>query len=111
MAVADFGPGIAAEHLPRLTERFYRVDVDASREKGGTGLGLAIVKHILVRHRGELRIDSRHAPARPSRCSFDELGASAGACLSSPCDRARRAQNVEQPFAAGLVDVFAKLSQ
>ena len=58
IAVVDNGPGIAPEHLPRLTERFYRVDVDSSREKGGTGLGLAIVKHILNRHRGELAIAS-----------------------------------------------------
>ena len=57
--VIDDGPGIAPQHLPRLTERFYRVNVAASREKGGTGLGLAIVKHILNRHRGELLIDSQ----------------------------------------------------
>ena len=56
--VADDGPGIAAEQLPRLTERFYRVDAPASRSRGGTGLGLAIVKHILNRHRGELIITS-----------------------------------------------------
>jgi two-component system phosphate regulon sensor histidine kinase PhoR len=59
IAVIDNGPGIAPEHLPRLTERFYRVDVTSSREKGGTGLGLAIVKHILNRHRGELAIASK----------------------------------------------------
>ena len=64
IAVIDNGPGIAPEHLPRLTERFYRVDVAASREKGGTGLGLAIVKHILNRHRGELAIAS--APGKGS---------------------------------------------
>lgn len=58
LSVRDYGPGIAAEHLPRLTERFYRVDVSASRETGGTGLGLAIVKHILNRHRGRLGIES-----------------------------------------------------
>lgn len=58
VAVTDDGPGIAPEHLPRLTERFYRVSVAASREKGGTGLGLAIVKHILNRHRGELAVTS-----------------------------------------------------
>ncbi len=59
ISVTDDGPGIAPEHLPRLTERFYRVDVASSREKGGTGLGLAIVKHILNRHRGELAIASK----------------------------------------------------
>jgi len=58
VAVRDFGPGIAPEHLPRLTERFYRVDVGDSRAQGGTGLGLALVKHILNRHRGRLMIES-----------------------------------------------------
>jgi two-component system phosphate regulon sensor histidine kinase PhoR len=58
VAVRDFGPGIAPEHLPRLTERFYRVDVETSRAEGGTGLGLAIVKHILARHRGRLAVES-----------------------------------------------------
>jgi two-component system phosphate regulon sensor histidine kinase PhoR len=58
VSVRDYGPGIAPEHLPRLTERFYRVDVTESRAQGGTGLGLALVKHILARHRGRLTIDS-----------------------------------------------------
>ncbi len=58
VSVRDFGPGIAEHHLPRLTERFYRVNVETSRAEGGTGLGLAIVKHILARHRGRLAIDS-----------------------------------------------------
>jgi two-component system phosphate regulon sensor histidine kinase PhoR len=56
--VRDFGPGIAPEHLPRLTERFYRVDVGDSRMQGGTGLGLSLVKHILNHHRGRLLIES-----------------------------------------------------
>jgi len=56
--VRDFGPGIAPEPLPRLTERFYRVDVGDSRAQGGTGLGLSLVKHILNRHRGRLLIES-----------------------------------------------------
>jgi two-component system, OmpR family, phosphate regulon sensor histidine kinase PhoR len=58
VAVRDHGPGIAPEHLPRLTERFYRVDVSESRAQGGTGLGLALVKHILNRHGGRLTIES-----------------------------------------------------
>jgi two-component system phosphate regulon sensor histidine kinase PhoR len=58
VAVRDFGPGIAPEHLPRLTERFYRVDVGESRAQGGTGLGLSLVKHTLNRHRGRLLIES-----------------------------------------------------
>jgi two-component system phosphate regulon sensor histidine kinase PhoR len=58
VSVRDHGPGIAPEHLPRLTERFYRVDVADSRAQGGTGLGLALVKHIMNRHRGRLSIAS-----------------------------------------------------
>jgi two-component system, OmpR family, phosphate regulon sensor histidine kinase PhoR len=58
IAVQDFGIGIAAVHIPRLTERFYRIDKARSREGGGTGLGLAIVKHIINRHRGVLTIES-----------------------------------------------------
>nr|WP_243446030.1 ATP-binding protein [Polymorphobacter fuscus] len=59
VTIADAGDGIPAEHLPRLTERFYRVDSQRSRKMGGTGLGLAIVKHIVERHRGRLEIESR----------------------------------------------------
>ena len=67
LAVSDTGPGIAPEHLPRLTERFYRVDAGRARPTGGTGLGLAIVKHALQRHHSELQIDS--TPGQGSRFS------------------------------------------
>ncbi|HQZ11961.1 MAG TPA: ATP-binding protein [Devosia sp.] len=59
VSVTDYGDGVEAEHVPRLTERFYRVDVESSRRKKGTGLGLAIVKHIINRHRGQMSIRSR----------------------------------------------------
>ena len=64
LIVTDHGPGVPPEHLPRLTERFYRVDAGQSRAKGGTGLGLAIVKHIVARHQGRLTIES--APGKGS---------------------------------------------
>ncbi len=68
VTVADRGEGIAPEHLPRLTERFYRVDTSRSRKMGGTGLGLAIVKHIVERHRGQFEIVSRQGEG--TRVSF-----------------------------------------
>ncbi|MFX8968934.1 ATP-binding protein, partial [Acinetobacter baumannii] len=72
-AIIDNGPGIAPEHLPRLTERFYRANVASSREKGGTGLGLAIVKHIVNRHRGDLRIQSTVGVGSTFAVSFEAL--------------------------------------
>ena len=67
-SVRDHGPGVAARHIPRLTERFYRVDTTESRAKGGAGLGLAIVKHIVGRHRGRLTIES--APGEGATFAF-----------------------------------------
>ncbi|MEO8014612.1 MAG: phosphate regulon sensor histidine kinase PhoR [Polaromonas sp.] len=75
--VRDSGPGIAAEHLPRLTERFYRVDRSRSRETGGTGLGLAIVKHVAQRHGAELQIES-------------QVGQGSCFCIVFPAARVRR---------------------
>lgn len=73
VTILDDGPGIAPEHLPRLTERFYRANVSSSREKGGTGLGLAIVKHLVNRHRGELKIQSTVGVGSTFTILFDAL--------------------------------------
>ena len=75
VSVRDDGPGIAPEHLPRLTERFYRVDTNASREAGGTGLGLAIVKHIVLRHRGRLTIESNPGEGAIFKAVLPRFGA------------------------------------
>lgn len=84
-SVTDDGPGIAAEHIPRLTERFYRVDRSRSRETGGTGLGLAIVKHVAQRHGGHLQIDSQ--PGHGSRFA-----------ITFPANRVQQAdQPADQP--------------
>lgn len=82
-SVRDNGIGIASEHIPRLTERFYRVNVAASREKGGTGLGLAIVKYIVSRHRGRLSISSQQGvgstfTVRIPMLSVDDMGSMRG---------------------------------
>ena len=73
IAVSDNGIGIDSHHLPRLTERFYRVDGSRSSETGGTGLGLAIVKHIIVRHDGELKIESEVGSGSKFICEFPKL--------------------------------------
>ena len=83
IAVTDTGLGIAREHLPRLTERFYRVDGSRSRDTGGTGLGLAIVKHVVQRHGGELVIDS-------------ELGRGSTFRLQFPAARVRRVSEARE---------------
>lgn len=69
-SVTDSGIGISPEHIPRLTERFYRVDVGRSRESGGTGLGLAIVKHVLTRHNGKLEVESEPGRGSVFICRF-----------------------------------------
>ncbi len=74
-SVQDDGPGIARAHIPHLTERFYRVNADRSRETGGTGLGLAIVKHVLERHGGELRINSEPDKGSEFICIFPQVSA------------------------------------
>jgi two-component system phosphate regulon sensor histidine kinase PhoR len=70
LAVSDQGIGIAPEHLQRITERFYRVDMAKSRVRGGTGLGLAIVKHVLKRHRSALKVDSTIGQGSTFYCDF-----------------------------------------
>jgi len=70
LAVQDSGPGIEAKHIPRLTERFYRVDASRAANTGGTGLGLAIVKHVLIRHRARLDIDSVPGKGSCFTCHF-----------------------------------------
>jgi two-component system, OmpR family, phosphate regulon sensor histidine kinase PhoR len=70
LQVIDDGPGILPDHIPRLTERFYRVDNSHSPATGGTGLGLAIVKHILLRHRAGLEIDSTPGKGATFSCHF-----------------------------------------
>ncbi len=87
--VSDTGVGVAREHIPRLTERFYRVDGSRSRETGGTGLGLSIVKHVVQRHGGELAVDSE--PGKGSRFR-----------LVFPASRVRRAPGSGRGGAAAV---------
>ncbi len=77
ITITDRGDGIAPEHLPRLTERFYRVDSSRSRAMGGTGLGLAIVKHIVQRHRGLLHVDSKLGVGTTVRVELPVFGEAA----------------------------------
>jgi two-component system, OmpR family, phosphate regulon sensor histidine kinase PhoR len=91
-SVRDTGPGIAPEHLPRLTERFYRVDRSRSRETGGTGLGLAIVKHVVQRHGCELRIESRPGTGSTFAIRFPARRVRPAAALSVPAPDDRIAQ-------------------
>jgi two-component system, OmpR family, phosphate regulon sensor histidine kinase PhoR len=90
VAIRDFGPGIPEEHLPRLTERFYRVDVEDSRRHRGTGLGLAIVKHIVARHLGRLTVVSRLGEGATFTVTFPVAltGRIAGAGENSETDQA-----------------------
>jgi two-component system phosphate regulon sensor histidine kinase PhoR len=84
--VQDFGQGMALEHQGRIFERFYRVDKARSRESGGTGLGLAIVKHIVLAHRGTIRVES-------------ELGSGATFFFTLPVAPAEPVAGVEEPTA------------
>ena len=86
LAVQDFGAGIEPEHIPRLTERFYRVDQARSRESGGTGLGLSIVNHVLSRHQGQLLIASQVGGGSTFTCRF----APAAALCRRPTDSEQR---------------------
>lgn len=89
LAVRDTGEGIAAHHLPRLTERFYRVDTGRSRQSGGTGLGLAIVKHVLNRHGAQLRIHSELGKGSTFTCDFP---------VSSKTQRQGEARSAERVY-------------
>ncbi|MFN3958413.1 MAG: ATP-binding protein [Parvularculaceae bacterium] len=82
--VRDFGPGIERSALPRLTERFYRVNVDRSKKAGGTGLGLAIVKHIMNRHRGGLHLESRPGGGTAFTCYLPAASIGSGISWGSP---------------------------
>ncbi len=92
VTVRDFGPGIPEEHVPRLTERFYRVDVEASRKHRGTGLGLAIVKHILARHHARLKVESTLGQGAKFTVTFPQAVHGAAA---DPMEKAEQDQRLE----------------
>jgi two-component system phosphate regulon sensor histidine kinase PhoR len=94
-SVTDSGIGIASEHLPRLTERFYRVDRSRSRATGGTGLGLAIVKHVLLRHQAELEIDS-------------EIGRGSTFAVRLPARRVERAPSTDDGAQTSAAETAAR---
>jgi two-component system phosphate regulon sensor histidine kinase PhoR len=87
LCVADTGLGIAREHLPRLTERFYRVDGSRSRESGGTGLGLSIVKHVVQRHGGALLIESEVGKGSRFKLQFPAARVRALATEPAPAEQ------------------------
>ncbi|MFM1989674.1 MAG: phosphate regulon sensor protein [Pseudomonadota bacterium] len=100
--VRDSGIGIAPEHLPRLTERFYRVDRGRSRETGGTGLGLAIVKHVAQRHHARLEIDSRVGAGSTFTLRFPPARVASAAALKAAAERRAAASTDDgEPAAAG----------
>lgn len=86
LEVSDNGPGIPGEHLPRLFERFFRVESSRSREQGGTGLGLAIVKHIVLKHEGRVWAESKLAQGTRFICEFPELPTKKESEHGSPTD-------------------------
>ncbi|MGC3985921.1 MAG: ATP-binding protein [Pseudorhodoferax sp.] len=107
-AVEDTGPGVAPEHLPRLTERFYRVDRSRSRETGGTGLGLAIVKHVVQRHGAELRIQSVLGKGSRFAIAFPASRMRAGTAVNAP---ALRRQSSSRKTAAVVASAAAPAIQ
>jgi two-component system phosphate regulon sensor histidine kinase PhoR len=100
-AVQDEGVGIAPEHIPRLTERFYRVDRSRSRDTGGTGLGLAIVKHVAQRHGAELRIVG--VPGEGSRFQIQFPAARVRMAPGAAQVPAESAESAESPHSPAVV--------
>ena len=97
-AVIDTGIGISAEHIPRLTERFYRVDAGRSRGEGGSGLGLAIVKHALQRHGGWLDVRSTEGKGSAFTCHFPSRESAAWSARDAGAmDAERAADDVTNP--------------